>query len=193
MLNLAYNAISSIDAKTKDTMEQLAAGTDAHMLRIDLSNMPYISSCDDKHMETIKWIHRNLDTFITSPREENMCTLQDERLYIFQNALEKTKSYCRVQKVKRDLAISLPIVCVFLLIGLVVFLKIQGIRRRKQERQNLLSQIEVGDFSKKFVAFLSFSSDCRVGREHNLTETEFRATAEDGNESCFGVLRRSQF
>ncbi|KAH3750962.1 hypothetical protein DPMN_185502 [Dreissena polymorpha] len=159
VLNLSYNAISYIDAQTRDTMEQLAAATNSHKLRIDLSNMPYICSCDDNHMETIQWIHRNLDTFITSPREDYMCTLQDERLYIFQNALEKTKSYCRVQRVKRDLAISLSIVCVFLLIGIAVFLKIQGIRRRQRERKNLLSQIEVGKFPKKFLAFLSFSSD----------------------------------
>ncbi|KAH3752109.1 hypothetical protein DPMN_186719 [Dreissena polymorpha] len=159
VLHLSYNAISSIDAQTKDTKEQLAAAKKSQKLLIDLSNMPYMCSCDDNHMETIKWIHKNRDTFI-GHREDYMCTLQDERLYIFYNALEKTKSYCRIQKVKCDLAISLPIVCVCLLIGLVVhrvFLKIQSIRRRL--RQNLLSQIEVGDFPKKFVAFLSFSSD----------------------------------
>ncbi|KAH3752070.1 hypothetical protein DPMN_186680 [Dreissena polymorpha] len=121
--------------------------------------MPYICSCDDNHMETIKWIHRNLDTFITSPREDYMCTLQGERLNIFQNALEKTNDYCRLQNLKRNLAISLPIVCVFVLIGLVIFVKIQGFKQRQRERKNIRSQIELGELPKKFVAFLSFSSE----------------------------------
>ncbi|KAH3752067.1 hypothetical protein DPMN_186677 [Dreissena polymorpha] len=142
-----------------DTIDQLAAATNSHKLRIDLSNMPYICSCDDYHMETIQWIHKNRDTFIASPREDYMCTLQDEWLYIFQNALEKTNDYCRLQNLKRNLAISLPIVSVCLLIGLVIFVKIKGFRQRQRERKNIRSQIELGVFPKKFVAFLSFSSE----------------------------------
>ncbi|KAH3706688.1 hypothetical protein DPMN_066076 [Dreissena polymorpha] len=159
VLNLSYNAISYIDAKARATMQQLAAAKNPQNLTIDLSNMPYICSCDDNHIETIKWIHRNLDTFIARPREDYICTLQGERLYIFQNALEKTNAYCREQNIKRNLAICLPIVCVFLLIGLLIFFKTQRSRRRKRERKNLRSQIELGEFPMKFVAFLSFSSD----------------------------------
>ncbi|KAH3747722.1 hypothetical protein DPMN_182151 [Dreissena polymorpha] len=159
VLNLSYNAISFIHAKARATMQQLAAAKKPQNLTIDLSNMPYICSCHDNHMETIKWIQTNLDTFIASPREDYRCTLQGERLYIFQNALEKTNAYCREQNIKRNLAICLPIVCVFLLIGLLIFFKIQRSRRRKRERKNLRSQIKLGDFPMKFVAFLSFSSD----------------------------------
>ncbi|KAH3747724.1 hypothetical protein DPMN_182153 [Dreissena polymorpha] len=156
--NLSYNAVSYIDAKARDTVQQLAAAKKPQNLTIDLSNMPYICSCDDNHMETIKWIHKN-HTFIAGPREDYRCTLQGERLYIFQNALEKTNAYCRKQNIKRTLAICLPIVCVSLLIGLLIFFKIQTSRRRKRERKNLRSQIELGEFPMKFVAFLSFSSD----------------------------------
>ncbi|KAH3752073.1 hypothetical protein DPMN_186683 [Dreissena polymorpha] len=159
VLNLSYNALSYIDAQARDTMEQLAAATNSHKLQIHLSNMPFICSCDDDHMKTIQWIHKNRDTFITSPREDYMCTFQGERLYIFQNALEKTNDYCRLQNLKRNLAISVPIVCVFVLIGLVIFFKIQGFRQRQRERKNIRSQIELGEFPKKFVAFLSFSSE----------------------------------
>ncbi|KAH3831790.1 hypothetical protein DPMN_105060 [Dreissena polymorpha] len=72
---------------------------------------------------------------------------------------KKTNAYCRVQNIKRILAICLPIVFVSLLIGFLIFLKIQSTRRRKRERKNIRSQIELGEFSKKFAAFLSFSSD----------------------------------
>ncbi|KAH3825283.1 hypothetical protein DPMN_127157 [Dreissena polymorpha] len=159
VFNLSHNAITSIDAQTRDTMEKLASDTNSHKLLIDLSNMPFICSCDDDHIETIQWIYQNLDTFIASPREDYICTFQGERLYIFQNALEKTKSYCQVQNVKRNLAISLPIVCVFLLICVVLFFKIRRFGRMHRARKNLRSQIRLGEFPKKFVAFLSFSSE----------------------------------
>ncbi|KAH3781014.1 hypothetical protein DPMN_158839 [Dreissena polymorpha] len=157
VLNLSYNAVHSIDVHTRKSMEKLAAAP--NFLLIDLSNMPYICSCDDDHMETIEWIYTNLDTFISSPREGYMCTMQGERLNIFQNALKNTKSYCRVQNIKSKLAISLPIVCFVLLICLVIFFKIQSFRRRQRKKKNIRHQIEVGEFPKKFVAFLSFSAD----------------------------------
>ncbi|KAH3825320.1 hypothetical protein DPMN_127194 [Dreissena polymorpha] len=159
VLNLSHNAITFIAAQTRDMMEQLASDTNSHKILIDLSNMPFICSCDNDHIETIQWIYQNLDTFIASPREDYICTFQGERLYIFKNALEKTKSYCQVQNVKRNLAISLPIVCVFLLIGVVLFFKIRRFRRMQRARKNLRSQIQLGEFPKKFVAFLSFSSE----------------------------------
>ncbi|XP_052784832.1 carboxypeptidase N subunit 2-like [Mya arenaria] len=168
-LNLSKNMMKSLSVVLMNTFD-LMSRTNGSLRHLDLSRNPFECSCEEKHQETVEWIRKQSGALIKDSISNYACHLNEKKIaFLKDEDFAFVINYCKVQRIKVIIAIVVPLLVVLGVVFVTAFVLVRRKRQRQISRQKLFDNIQLGQFRKKYLVFLSYCSE-----DADLVETKIR-------------------